>query len=95
MNCFPQSTVQALEVSKLTAQVFFSPVAIKTPYRSCVRRNRQSHSQTPRRLSVPVAGAALSLDVLQVELGPGVWHGFGLLDGMFPRVLSGQRGQKC
>lgn len=81
----------------MTARAFLTAglVALETPCMTCDRGNRRDPSQTPRRLLVPVAGAALGLDVLQVKLGPGVRHGFGLLDGMFPRVLSGQTGQKC
>lgn len=38
---------------------------------------------------VPVAYTRLRLYVLQMELGPGVGHGFGLFYRMFPRRLSG------
>lgn len=95
INRFPQSTIHAFEAFTLTAQVYFILMDLwhTDTYRRC--DNRRSDSQTKQQLLVPVTSAALSLNVLQVKLGPGIWHGFGLLDGMFPRVLLSQTGQKC
>lgn len=39
-------------------------------------------------LFIPVTNAAFCLDVLQMKLCPGVGHGFGLFNCMFPCILS-------